>query len=89
MTSVLFTSRAFQQRTGGISRYFSELHAGLLAAGVTSRVVAGLHDNRYLEAQPRVSGFRIADFPGRGKTNALFDAATRTVSGRAVLHDSW
>ena len=44
------------QAYGGVSRYITELHRGLVGRGVDSRVVAGLHVNSYLRGLPRSYG---------------------------------
>lgn len=64
MPRVLFSHDIFGfQRYGGVSRYAVHLHASLLAAGVESRLFAGLHVNHYLDGVASVTGRRI-DPPG-------------------------
>ena len=47
------------ERFGGVSRYITEVHGGLLAEGVDSRILAGLHRNEYLAHTERVLGWSI------------------------------
>ncbi len=62
---VLFSHDIFAfQRYGGVSRYIVHLHASLAAAGVESRVFAGLHVNGYLESARRVTGRYCKSLPG-------------------------
>ena len=48
------------ERFGGVTRYIVELHRGLVARGVDSRILAGLHRNEY------VAGDRCRAVHGRG-----------------------
>ena len=52
--NVLFDGQAFvYQTTGGVSRYFANLVAGLDALpGCSAHVVAPLHRNAHLRAEP-------------------------------------
>src|SRR4051812_21543635 len=47
------------QRHGGVSRYVTELHRGLVGLGVDSRIVAGLHVNSYLHDLPGAWGLDV------------------------------
>jgi glycosyltransferase involved in cell wall biosynthesis len=47
------------QRYGGVSRYITELHQGLVGHGVDSRIVAGLHVNSYLHGLTAASGLDV------------------------------
>ncbi|HEU5309502.1 MAG TPA: glycosyltransferase family 1 protein [Acidimicrobiia bacterium] len=47
------------QRYGGVSRYISELHQGLVGRGVDSRIIAGLHVNSYLRGLMRTTGLDV------------------------------
>jgi glycosyltransferase involved in cell wall biosynthesis len=44
---------------GGVSRYFTELHCGLLGRGIDSGVIAPLHINGFLDGLPRVTGVDV------------------------------
>ncbi len=57
---VRYSYDAFRmQRHGGVSRYASELHRGLVQQGIDSRVLAPLHRNEYLADTPGVMGVDI------------------------------
>jgi glycosyltransferase involved in cell wall biosynthesis len=57
---VRFSPDIFRTQThGGVSRYITELHRGLLARGVDSRILAGLHCNSYLPGLPGVVGVDV------------------------------
>ena len=47
------------QRHGGVSRYVVEVHRGLLARGVDSGIVAGLHRSAMLDGVRAVSGRNV------------------------------
>jgi glycosyltransferase involved in cell wall biosynthesis len=47
------------QRYGGVSRYITELHQGLVARSIDSRIVAGLHVNFYLHGLTRTVGIDV------------------------------
>lgn len=47
------------QSHGGVGRYVTELHRGLLNRGLDSRVVAGLHRSAQLATVPAVSGLDV------------------------------
>jgi glycosyltransferase involved in cell wall biosynthesis len=47
------------QRVGGVTRYLTELHRGLLARQVDSRILAILHHNSYLDGEPGVLGLDV------------------------------
>ena len=47
------------QAHGGVSRYITELHRGLLTRGVDSRLVAGLHCNSYVKRLPGTFGLDV------------------------------
>ena len=47
------------QRVGGVSRYVVELHRAMLRRGVDSRILAGFHQNEYLQDCPRVLGKQV------------------------------
>lgn len=47
------------QRHGGVSRYVTELHSGLLERGVDSKILAMLHRNSYLMDRDGVVGLDV------------------------------
>ncbi len=47
------------QRNGGVSRYITELHSGLLERGIDSKVLALLHRNAYLSEHHGVFGLDV------------------------------
>jgi glycosyltransferase involved in cell wall biosynthesis len=47
------------ERFGGVARYVTEVHRGLLALGVDSRILAGLHRNGHLAGVDGVVGMSI------------------------------
>ena len=56
---VRFSPDIFRTQTyGGVSRYITELHRGLIARGIDSRILAWLHINAYLHELPRHGGSR-------------------------------
>jgi glycosyltransferase involved in cell wall biosynthesis len=58
---VRFSPDVFRTQTyGGVSRYITELHRGLTARGVDSRILAWLHINAYLRGLPGTVGLDIA-----------------------------
>ena len=57
---VRFSPDIFRTQTyGGVSRYVTELHRGLVGRGVDSRIVAGLHVNSYLHGLPGTVGLDV------------------------------
>jgi glycosyltransferase involved in cell wall biosynthesis len=57
---VRFSPDIFRTQTyGGVSRYVTELHRGMVGHGVDSRIIAGLHVNSYLHGLPGVQGLDI------------------------------
>jgi glycosyltransferase involved in cell wall biosynthesis len=57
---VRYSPDIFRTQTyGGVSRYITELHRGMLGHDVDSRIVAGLHVNSYLRDLPRVDGVDV------------------------------
>jgi glycosyltransferase involved in cell wall biosynthesis len=60
VTRVRFSPDIFRiERFGGVSRYVVELHRGLLARGVDSRILAGLHRSGALVGTERVLGASV------------------------------
>lgn len=58
---VALSHEAFRmQRHGGVSRYATELHRGLLARGHQSEILAGFHRNEHLAALRDVRGLDIS-----------------------------
>ncbi len=47
------------QAHGGVSRYITEIHRGLVAREIDSRIFAGLHCNSYLRGLPRTVGIDV------------------------------
>lgn len=56
---------------GGVSRYFTELHTGLLARGVDSRVIAPLHMNEFLGTVSGAPGLNVGALRPRAARQAL------------------
>jgi glycosyltransferase involved in cell wall biosynthesis len=95
---VRFSPDVFRfQRFGGVSRYFVELHRGLLAAGVDSRIVAGLHINQLLDGETRVTGIDVSAMrPDRARqalskgVDGVIGAAMGLGLGpHDIYHGSW
>jgi glycosyltransferase involved in cell wall biosynthesis len=63
------------QRFGGVSRYIIELHRGLLAHGVDSGIVAGLHRSALLHDVPNVRGLGVDGLRPERARQALTRAA--------------
>src|SRR4051794_11253442 len=59
------------QRFGGVSRYFARLHAGLLARGHDSHVLAALHANEHLRGLPQVHGLDVGIWRPRRAVRGL------------------
>lgn len=58
--SILFSYDIFaEQQYGGISRYFAELHRGLLDRNRDSWIVTGVHVNEYIRGLPHVLGIPV------------------------------
>ncbi len=70
---VVFSSDAFVQPVGGISRYTAELHSELRRQGVRSVIVAGFHWNDYLSKREGVVGVRL---PQRSRRAAVIKGTT-------------
>jgi glycosyltransferase involved in cell wall biosynthesis len=67
---------------GGVSRYITELHRGLLGHGVDSRIIAGLHVNSYLHHLPGALGVdveKIRPVRARQALTKLTDRAVERV----------
>ena len=57
---VRFSHHIFRiESYGGVSRYFTELHCGLLERGIDSGVIAPLHVNGLLDGLPEVTGIDV------------------------------
>lgn len=87
----------WQQRVGGVSRYFLELHRGLLERSIDSVILAGLHGNDLVRGQPQVRGLHLGSL-GRRRAVHRLSGAIDAVWGRAwararpagaVLHATW
>lgn len=77
---VRFSHDAFRlQRHGGVSRYFAELHQGLLVRGVDSRVLAGLHQNEHVKGVAAVAGLDICGVRPRALRQALSKVTDRAL----------
>lgn len=80
-----------QQAAGGISRYFSELHLGLLRADVDSVAFTGPAGHLYLDGAPQVHRL---PWRGHGRRGDLARAASFAVSllrspGKAIYHPTY
>ncbi|MFD1663682.1 glycosyltransferase family 4 protein [Streptomyces caeni] len=88
---VLFSPDVFvRQRVGGVSRYFSELHAGLKEAGVDARLFAGLHDNQYIARSPARA--MLGRLPWRSRlllSDAAFAAYSAAQRRPGVVHPTY
>lgn len=93
-----FGYEAFRfQRHGGVTRYFAELHRGLLGRGVDSAVDAGLHINEHLRGLERVRGLDVSRWPGGRARQALtkgldplFWVPVRELAApTSVYHGTW
>jgi glycosyltransferase involved in cell wall biosynthesis len=57
---VRFSPDIFRTQTyGGVSRYITELHRGLVGRGVDSRIIGGLHVNSYVHGLPGAFGLDV------------------------------
>ena len=82
------------QAHGGVSRYITELHRGLLAAGADSQILAGLHANAHLRDLPATVGLdvsRLRPLPARQALTKLADRAlerawARRQDGGTIYH---
>ncbi len=95
---VRFSPEIFRvQRYGGVSRYVVEVHRGLLARDVDSRIVAGLHRNALVEGVPGVWGLDVDSLrPARARQavtklvdRAVGEAAAWMVPDSTVWHMSY
>jgi glycosyltransferase involved in cell wall biosynthesis len=60
LLQIRFSPDIFRTQThGGVSRYITELHRGLVGRGVDSRIVAGLHVNAYLHGVDGALGIDV------------------------------
>ena len=74
---VRFSPDAFRfQRFGGVSRYFLELHLGLLDRDVDSAIVGGLHINQLIAGHRAVRGVDMS----RVRPERARQAVTRSSS---------
>jgi glycosyltransferase involved in cell wall biosynthesis len=64
---------------GGVSRYVTELHRGLVDHGAESRIVAGLHVNSYLHGLAGVLGLDVEWLRPERARQALTKITDRTV----------
>jgi glycosyltransferase involved in cell wall biosynthesis len=80
MVRVRFSPDIFRtQRYGGVSRYITEVHRGLVDRGVDSRIVAGLHINSYVHGVPRTRGLDVEWMRPRRARQALTKITDRVV----------
>lgn len=87
---VLFSPDMFvKQNVGGITRYFSELHAGLKDGGVDARIFAGLHSNEYIGGNAAKHLRRIPSLPRLILSHGAFTAYAITQRDRAVIHPTY
>ena len=78
---IVFDGQAFvHQVTGGVSRYFANLAAGLDAVpGCSARVLSPLHRNEHLSGQPRRLVYGLG-LPGAYRVGRICWFATRALS---------
>jgi glycosyltransferase involved in cell wall biosynthesis len=92
IVDVFFSYHVFDlQEYGGISRYCTELHKGLLRKEVHSRVIAGVHINEYLAGEESVWGAKACKLVGtntaRRRLNRFIDERMRRrLPERAIYH---
>lgn len=67
------------QRYGGVSRYVTELHRGLVGRGIDSRIVAGLHVNSYLHGLRAAVGLDVQGLRPVRARQALTKVTDRAV----------
>jgi glycosyltransferase involved in cell wall biosynthesis len=81
------------QRYGGVSRYVTEVHRGLLARGVDSTITAGLHRSALLGDLSHVHGIDVDRLRPvklrQGLTRATDNAVSRWATGRLGANDIW
>ncbi|HEY1488120.1 MAG TPA: glycosyltransferase, partial [Micromonosporaceae bacterium] len=92
--TVRFSPDIFRtQRYGGVSRYIAELHRGLLARGVDSSIIAGLHRSALIGELPHVRGLDVDRLRPtkvrQGLTRAVDVAASQWATGRLRPGDIW
>jgi glycosyltransferase involved in cell wall biosynthesis len=81
---VRFSHHIFRiESFGGVSRYITELHSGLLARGVDSRIVAPFHVNGFLRGRAGVTGTDISWVRPRVARQALARAVDQGWAHRA------
>jgi glycosyltransferase involved in cell wall biosynthesis len=88
---VVFDADAFtRQPFGGVTRYFVQLNRALQRLGVDSRIIAPLHVNRYLAADPSQVGRFVANPSEHIRQAARWLSAGATVPLRPrVVHKTW
>lgn len=85
------------QSRGGVSRYFVELHNGLLRRGARSRVLAGFNRSLMLRDVPAVEGVGVQWMKPTALTNALsrglnqrlVASETRRLGDRHIWHPTY
>jgi glycosyltransferase involved in cell wall biosynthesis len=83
----VFSADAFTlQRSGGVSRYFAELHRELRAMRVPSEVAAPLWISEHLVAGPGVAGARLPAWADRRGAGRLCRRIGETAERRALQH---
>jgi glycosyltransferase involved in cell wall biosynthesis len=96
VTPILFSYDVFAEQVyGGVSRYFAELHAGLLRRGHSSWILTGLYVNEYVRTLPHVVGVHVP--PWRPGTVRMIGAGLAakvlervwTVRTRAIYHKTY
>ncbi|MBA2945191.1 glycosyltransferase family 4 protein [Streptomyces sp. PSKA28] len=88
---VLFSPDVFvRQRFGGVSRYFAELHTGLIKAGIDAQIFPGLHNNQYIARRGARTGLRQLPVGSRLLlSKAAFAAYSMTQPKACVVHPTY
>lgn len=92
--NIWFDDRIFTiQQYGGISRYYSEMAAGLLALGQRVRMDAPLHINRYIAGLSCHRGIGLPYFRGATRIcqgyNGLFEASRMRAFAPDIVHETY
>jgi glycosyltransferase involved in cell wall biosynthesis len=67
------------QRHGGVSRYVTELQRGLVARGIDSRIIAGLHQNAHVNDVPGTMGIDVHGLRPERARQALTKVVDRAI----------
>lgn len=92
--NIWFDDRIFTiQQYGGISRYYTELAAGLLAEGQQVRIDAPLHINRYIGELPCHHGTVLPYFRGVTalcqRANGIFEGSRLRAFAPHIVHETY